>query len=407
MQNFVFSTSVHSLTKVYRASFLLVAGFDRCPPASAGQLLLSVRAAAAVWCTCRRAECSGEKMNLTDLSTVIGGNLPFSRATMDSLLYRDASKQVKLVRSSFSNVDNIYKRRHTALERAVNASGGVARASELLKTACSRGLQCSALGVDVSRMRPTGASASLLEDVEVLAALRLLLFEERMPNHADASSLAQRLWEADQPAREAEWAPAHQGVGTAAAAPPFVATVSNTYAPRDERTPLPGQRRGQGARTEYAIDANGMRESLRRDGFAKVADWASFGLESAALREQAAVVLAGARFSNGSTVRRAYGELPALRSLLSHEGLANAIHGYLGGTRLYPCAPRNSKGNLKSSTTTAVLGARLCARPVCVCSCAACRLVALWLPRPHTLPTPPTPHTAHTAHHNCNTPHAP
>jgi hypothetical protein len=215
-------------------------------------------------------------MNTSSQLPVALGVDPFGRTTMQSLIFRDAGNTALADRlAATSKASSIYERRRAAMARMGTVDLSV------LERAVARGMRCSALGVDVRRVLPTGSTVSLLDDVDTLAALRLLVFEAPFDGHVDACLVAPRLWRADQPARESS-------------------AASSTLPP-----------------------------SLREDGFLRVPSWTTFGLDIDVLAAQVAAVL-DAHVSD-EPVRRSKAPLPALWPLLNNAALAALVRSYLGG----------------------------------------------------------------------------
>ena len=98
-----------------------------------------------------------------------------------------------------------------------------------------------------------------------------------------------------------------------------------------------------------------MLEGLHADGFARVSEWASFGLELSALAVQVAHAMSP-RFAR----RKLFGDvssapLPALEPLLNSAKLAHVLQGYLGesirydGHSILRLTDRANLGNYASS----------------------------------------------------------
>lgn len=218
-----------------------------------------------------------------------------------------------------SNVQRLtFKRRREELGLLLNETALVTRAAALVRRLRSgdRGMSWAAgLGLwfkTTIRMGPT--STSLLSDVDVRAALRLLAFETPRPPHVDACLVNMRLMESDLTARE------HSVIE-----PPIVGEV----------------------RVGAAI------HSLRRDGFLKVGNWSQYGLDVARLSAQAndvfkllhdevALAQGGGPStappdSYRSTGSRCCAQLPVptLDAFLRSPALAAVVRAYLGGQARY------------------------------------------------------------------------
>jgi hypothetical protein len=235
---------------------------------------------------------------------------PFADATIDMLLddslHENGPRGGKYSRAERAAV---YATRRSQISRLLNTSPtGLANASALItRLQATRGLQCNALGVRFDQRRHYSA-----HDPDVLALLRLLVFETPLTSHIDASLVNLRLWEADHDGRQLS-AASNKGTTSGTAH----ALVS--------------------ARLATGFWVSGL-DALRSDGFLRVASWGTYGLDVGELLAQAHTAFAAS--TQGPQVvapatRRLTTPLPALDALLRNAGLAATVRGYLGGPVRY------------------------------------------------------------------------
>ena len=200
---------------------------------------------------------------------------------------------------SRSAQEAIFGARRAALFELLDTNTTVMRAVALItRLRRTHGLTCSVHGLKFQWGLP------IIRSPDVMAALRLLVIETAAAPHIDTRLVTMWLWESDQRNRE-------------------------------------GRKLSQTAVTAHS--------QLRRDGFLKVASWASYGLDVRALVAEASVAFEAMRAEQGrgkaspsvshagspSALRDVKRPLPSLDPLLRNNDLARVINDYLGGAARY------------------------------------------------------------------------
>ena len=231
-----------------------------------------------------------------------------------------------LLRSAFLHQHNkqlqaIFAAQRKALELRTAALGNETAAS-LFAVLHGAGMVSGALGLDFTPLQEqqySNTPANVLTDPDVRRALELLVFPVDIALEKNAV-VAKTLFACDQPARR-------------------VGTLSPIARPRDRYFTSGDPTFGGWANgSPLVTPAEGERLLLQRlhaDGFVRLSDWTSFGLDLRALTAQvdAAMMASSARHFEYGTSSRA--PLPALLPLLNSTKIAHVLRSYLGGPVRY------------------------------------------------------------------------